>query len=320
MMNWVLVGIGDIAKKRVLPAILAEPRSRLYGVVSRDEEKGRRYADRVWGTVEDAVSEDAVDAVYVATPVALHAGQSMTALAAGKHVLCEKPVARSYAEAQAMVEAARKAGKTLGVAYYRRTYPKVNRARQLLAEGVIGKPVLAEISCHDWFNAEGGDREWLVDPEMAGGGPLYDTGSHRIDLLNYVFGRPGRVTGQLSTLVHLRLVEDTATVLIEYECGVRGIVDVRRHCRVARDEFRITGTEGVMDLTPLNGPELRYPGATEMIPAHANLHYPCVENFVSAVLDGAELLASGETSIVTDWVTEQVMREARQAGYFSALR
>jgi predicted dehydrogenase len=147
----------------------------------------------------------------------------------------------------------------LGIAYYRRTYPKVLRAKQLLAEGVIGRPVLAEISCHDWFNAEAG-REWLVDPAMAGGGPLFDIGSHRIDLLNDFFGEPVAVVGQRSNHVHRRAVEDSATVLIEYGCGVRGVVDVRWHCRVGRDEFRITGTDGVMDLSPLNGPSLRYRG------------------------------------------------------------
>ena len=62
-----------------------------------------------------------------------------------------------------------------------------------------------------------------------------------------------------------------------------------------------------MVLTPLSGPQLSYPGATEHLPAHLNLHYPCVENFVAAVLDGAHLYASGESSIWTDWVTERAL-------------
>jgi len=311
MLHWVVAGIGDIAIRRVLPAIASEPRSRLVGVVSRDPEKGRKYADQVWTRIEDAVRDPGVDAVYLATPVSLHASQAVTALAAGKHVLCEKPVALTFAEACRMRDAALAAGKVLGVAYYRRTYPKVQRALQLMKEGRIGRPVLAEISMHDWFDAEGGFRGWLVDPAMAGGGPLYDIGSHRIDLLNYFFGEPRRVTAQLSRVVHRREVEDSATALIEYPAGVRGVLDVRWHCRTMRDEFRITGTEGVMDLSPLYGPELRYPGGEEMLPTHANLHYPCVENYVSAVLDGAPLISSIATATWTDWVTEQAMRAAR---------
>lgn len=311
MLDWVLVGIGDIARKRVLPAIQAEPRSRLNGVVTSDAAKGRQFADQVWDRIEPALADPAVNAVYLSTPVALHAPQTIAALEAGKHVLCEKPVALRYEDALRMVETAERCRRMLGVAYYRRTYPKVLRAMELVAQGAIGQPVLAEASCHDWFDADGGFRQWLVDPKMAGGGPLFDIGSHRIDLLNYFFGTPARVTGQRSRTVHRREIEDSATVLIEYDNGVRGVVDVRWHCRQGRDEFRVTGTDGVLDLTPLNGPELRHPGGLEMIPTHTNLHYPCVENFVSAVLDGAPLLASGRSSIVTDWVTGQVSADLR---------
>jgi predicted dehydrogenase len=206
-----------------------------------------------------------------------------------------------------MQRAAEETRRTLGVAYYRRMYPKVNRAKELIATGAIGLPVFAEATSHDWFHPDDGLREWLLDPKRAGGGPLYDIASHRIDLMNYLFGKPQRATGQLSKLVHPSEVEDNATVLIEYESGVRSVVDVRWHSRVPRDEFRIRGTDGEMDLTPLNGPGLVHPGAQEQIPTHENLHYPCVENFVSAVLENQPLRSTGATALVTDWVTEQVM-------------
>jgi hypothetical protein len=97
-------------------------------------------------------------------------------------------------------------------------------------------------------------------------------------------------------------------VLSDYRSGVRGLVDVRWHSKIARDEFRIRGTEGEMNLTPLNGPLLTYPGGEEQRPAHANLHCPCVHNFVDAVLDGEPLRSSGVSAAVTDWVTERVIR------------
>jgi 1,5-anhydro-D-fructose reductase (1,5-anhydro-D-mannitol-forming) len=307
-LNWLVIGVGDITTRRVIPAIRAEPRSNLYGVVSRDRAKGKKFADRVWTDLAEALRDPAVGAVYVATPVFLHAPQSIAALRAGKHVLCEKPVAMNYSEAAQMVSAAQEAGKTLGIAYYRRMYPKLQRARDLLAQGAIGCPVLAEINCHDWFQAEDGRRSWLLNPKESGGGPLYDIASHRIDVLNFLFGRPVKVSAHLSNVVHASAVEDSATVMIDYESGVRGVVDVRWHSRTPRDEFRIIGVDGEMSLTPLSGPKLSYPGGTEDLPAHSNLHYPCVENFVSAVLDGAHLWASGESSIWTDWVTERALR------------
>jgi len=313
MLNWLVIGVGDITTKRVIPAILAEPRSCLYGILTRDPAKAEPYKTneangaKVFLDLATALADDALDAVYVASPVFLHAPQTMQSLGAGQHVLCEKPMAMNYDEAMAMVGAAAAAGRTLGVAYYRRTYPKVNRARQLLAQGAVGQPVLAYSSCHAWFTAEDGKRAWLLQPDQAGGGPLYDIGSHRLDLLNYFFGEPQRVAGQRSKAVHRAAVEDNATVMVEYAGGVRGIVDVRWHSRVFRDEFRIVGTDGEMDLTPLNGPELVYPGGREQWPAHANFHYPCLENFVNAVLDGAPLLSSGASAAWTDWVTQKVV-------------
>jgi predicted dehydrogenase len=119
-------------------------------------------------------------------------------------------------------------------------------------------------------------------------------------VLNFLFGRPLRATGHLSNALHHYAVEDNATVMIDYASGVRGIVDVRWHSKIKRDECRIRGTQGEMDLTPLNGPELVYPGGRESLPNHANVHLPLIENFVDAVEDKASLLASGADAYSTD--------------------
>jgi 1,5-anhydro-D-fructose reductase (1,5-anhydro-D-mannitol-forming) len=310
MLNWVVIGIGDIVVRRVIPAIQAEPRSRLYGFVTRDPAKAVKYENvHVWGSLDEALADPEVHAVYVGTPVFLHAPQTIQSLRAGKHVLCEKPMAMNEPEARAMVDVAKETGKTLGIAYYRRFYPKVVRAKQLLEAGVIGKPVLAELTCHMWFDGTG-SRSWLVDPAKAGGGPLLDVASHRIDVLNFLFGQPQRVTGYLSNLVHQYAVEDNATAMIEYESGVRGIVDVRWHSKISRDECRIRGTEGEMEMSPLNGPDLIYPGGRESLPVHSNVHLPLIENFVDAVTGNAPLVASGAASYWTDWIT-QLARTAK---------
>src|SRR5215469_2467636 len=120
MLNWLVIGIGDITTKRVIPAILEEPRSRLYGIVTRDPAKAAPYRAKVWTDLDQALTDPEIDAVYVATPVALHAPQTIASLEAGKHVLCEKPIALDHAEARTMVEAAAQACRTLGIAYYRR--------------------------------------------------------------------------------------------------------------------------------------------------------------------------------------------------------
>ncbi|HEY4379696.1 MAG TPA: Gfo/Idh/MocA family oxidoreductase [Acidobacteriaceae bacterium] len=310
MLNWLVLGIGDIARKRVLPAILAEPRSNLYAVVTRDLSKAEAYTGtRAFTDLAEALRDPAIDAVYVALPVAMHAETTIASLRAGKHVLCEKPVALDYAQAESMAAAARESDRLVGVAYYRRMYPKLIRAKRLIAEGAIGKPVLVEANYHGWL--ESPERGWLKDPALAGGGPLYDVGSHRIDACNFLFGKPLRAMGMLSNALHELAVEDSATTLMEYAGAVHAVVDVRWNSRIQRDQFRVIGVDGEISLDPLNGPTLRLRDSDgkmteEQLPPHANVHYPAVENFVNAVLDGTPLMCPIEEGIWTDWVTQQV--------------
>jgi 1,5-anhydro-D-fructose reductase (1,5-anhydro-D-mannitol-forming) len=313
MLNWIVIGIGDISTRRVIPGIQSDSRSCLYGLVTRDPAKAAPYKVRVWATLDEALADPAVNAVYIATPVFLHAPQTIQSLRAGKHVLCEKPMAMNESESRSMIKVAEETGRTFGVAYYRRTYPKLRRAKQLIESGAIGKPVIAELTNHGWLDEKLSERNWLIDPAKAGGGPLYDIACHRIDVLNFLFGQPLRATGYLSNAVHHYAVEDNATVMIDYAGGVRGVVDVRWHSKVKRDECRIRGTDGEMELTPLNGPELIYPSSRENLPPDANLHYPMIENFVDAVLGKAQLLASGASSYWTDWVIDQVKRNKLSA-------
>src|SRR6202142_4762743 len=114
MLNWIVIGIGDIAIRRVIPAIQADPRSRLYGLVTRDPAKAAPYGVRAWATLDEALRDPDVNAVYVGTPVFLHAPQTIQSLRAGKHVLCEKPMAMSESEARTMLHAAEESDKTFG--------------------------------------------------------------------------------------------------------------------------------------------------------------------------------------------------------------
>jgi 1,5-anhydro-D-fructose reductase (1,5-anhydro-D-mannitol-forming) len=309
--SWLVIGIGDITRKRVLPAILAEPRSKLYALLTRDPKKAEAYPGVVVYTdLAEALRDPLIDAVYVASPVALHAEHTIASLRMGKHVLCEKPVALNFEQAESMAAVAREVGRVVGVAYYRRLYPKLMRAKQLVTEGAIGRPVLVEAIYHGWL--ESPERGWLKDPALAGGGPLYDVGSHRIDACNFLFGRPLRATGLMSNALHDLAVEDSATALIGYAGGVHAVVDVRWNSRIARDQFRIVGVEGEISLDPLNGPPLRMLQrdgtlTEEELPTVDNVHYPAVENFVGAVLDGAAVACPMDEAIWTDWVTKQVM-------------
>jgi len=314
MVKWLVIGIGDITRRRVIPAIVQGSRSHLQAVLTRDPEKASAYpGTEVFTTIEAALQSPEIDAVYVASPVSLHVSHTIASLRAGKHVLVEKPTAMNYSEAKSMVDEARLHDRLFAVAYYRRLYPKLIRARDLIALGAIGQPVLAEANCHSWLPANSLDsaRGWLIDPSKSGGGPLYDIGSHRIDAMNFLFGKPVHATGLLSNAVHKLAVEDSATVLIQYATGIHATVDVRWNSHIRRDHFRILGTDGELNLDPLNDPRLSYGNIEESLPADPNVHFDLVQNFTSAVLDGTPLACSGEEAIWTDWVTEMVMTSSK---------
>lgn len=308
--NWLLVGLGDVSFRRVIPAMQQESRSHLYGIVTRDPQKAVGFVPNIWSDLEIALRDPAIDAVYIATPVSLHMPQTLMALSAGKHVLCEKPMAMNFEEASRMVVAAGQSEKILGVSYFRRANPKIMRARELLQAGVIGRVLSAKALRHEWFAGDPA-RPWLLDAKLAGGGPLYDIGSHRIDILNFLFGSPRRVVGRLIRPGPFE-VERSANVRIEYDRGIYGNVDVSWDAKVDRDELCIFGEKGELQLTPLNDSSLQYPGGHEEWPCHSNSHLHCLQNFVEAVLDGAPLFASGESSRWTDWVTQEAVESDRR--------
>ena len=146
--RWGLIGCGDISEKRVAPALRDAPGSALVAVARAQADKAadfaaRHGASRSYADWRDLVRDEGLDAVYVATPVRLHAEQAVAAAEAGKHVLCEKPMALDPASCERMIAAARAHDVRLGVAYYRHHYPVVRRLRGLIDSGEIGGPVLA---------------------------------------------------------------------------------------------------------------------------------------------------------------------------------
>ena len=203
----------------------------------------------------EALRDPAIDAVYVASPVALHAEQTIASLRAGKQVLCEKPVALDLCAGEDDGCGGARVRAAAGSCVLPAAVSEADAGEAVDCGGRDRQPVLVEANYHGWL--ESPERGWLKDPALAGGGPLYDMGSHRIDACNFLFGKPLRATGLLSNALHELAVEDSATTLIEYAGGVHAVVDVRWNSRIQRDQFRVIGVEGEINLDPLNGPALR---------------------------------------------------------------
>src|SRR6185369_11203611 len=173
---------------------------------------------RWYSTSEELLKDEQIDAVYIATPVYLHAAQTIATARSGKHVLCEKPMAMNVDECDQMIAACTRHNVKLGVSYYRHFYPVIGRIRDLLASGEIGTPIICQINAFEYFDP-GADhpRRWLIEKAAAGGGPMFDFGCHRIEVLMHLFGNIRRVNSLVSSSFFQRSVEDTATALFEFE-------------------------------------------------------------------------------------------------------
>ena len=322
-LRWGLIGCGDIARKRVAPALrdtqfselIAVSRARfdLAATFAKDFGAKRWYAE--W---RDLLSDDEINAVYIATPVHLHAAQAIAAAEAGKHVLCEKPMAMNLQECDLMIDAARSKGVKLGIAYYRHFYPVVERVKEIIKSGEIGVPALAQIEAFEWFDPAPGDpRSWLLQKSLAGGGPMFDFGCHRIEVLLNIFGPISEVKALIANTVFEREVEDTAAALFRFAGGVCVLLSVSHAAAEAKDTLNIFGSLGSIHVSILNQGKMRVIGKLgERYEVHspaANLHVPLVEDFTNAVLENREPAVSGETGRTVARVEAEIYRQAVDA-------
>lgn len=303
-LRWGLIGCGDISRKRVAPALrdlescelvaVNRSRAQLAEAFAHDFGATRWYPD--W---RDLIADEEIDAIYIATPVYLHAEQAIAGAQAGKHMLCEKPMAMNTAECDEMMAACRANGVKLGIAYYRHFYPVVNRVKELIQAGVIGKPVLAQINAFERFNPQPGeDRHWLVEKNKAAGGPMMDFGCHRIEVFMHVLGPITRTTSLVGRALFDRDVEDTCVACFELESGAQSVLTVTHASHESRDTLDIFGSEGSLHVPVLNRGELHIKTAageqTEIHSPHPNFHLPMIEDFTRAVLEEREPKVGGE--------------------------
>ncbi|MCA1622156.1 MAG: Gfo/Idh/MocA family oxidoreductase [Acidobacteria bacterium] len=294
--GWGLVGCGDIARRRVAPALRDLENCELVGVSRADAARAEGFAAefdaRRWhADWRDLLIDPEVEAVYVATPIHLHAEQAVAAAEAGKHVLCEKPMALNAAECERMNAAAEHNGVRLGVAYYRRFYPVVARVAEILRSGEIGVAVFAQMNAFERFDPAPDDpRRWLLDKKLSGGGPMFDFGCHRIEVLLNLFGPPIQVRAVTSHLLLKRAVEDSACALFHFESGAQAVLSVTHAAHRPQDTLEIFGTLGSARADVLNEGRLRVTSAegsrVESHPPHTNYHQPLIDDFARAVVEG----------------------------------
>lgn len=268
-----------------MPAFTASKKCNVTALARRDPlkavESARQFnIPNAFTSVEELCRHPDVDAVFVTSPNSLHLPDVLTAVAAGKPVLCEKPMAMNSDECRQMVEAARRANVLLGVAHVFRFEESTARFRELIASGKIGRPVLARSEfC---FQAGGGHpRKWLRDKSVAGAGPLYDIGVHCVDTLRFILqDEVVRVSARAVLDPPPSTVESTASMVLEFSQGTLANVSVSFAAEY-RTPLEVVGQHGVIKAE--NALTVEHPIAIETRRPKAEVESETVSNHLSYI-------------------------------------
>lgn len=315
-----VIGCGGIADRRTIPeGIIPAEKAKLVAVMDVSEERAKEVA-RKYGVKkyylneEDLLKDREIDAVYIATPNYLHAKQAIAAANAGKHILCEKPLALTVKDCEDVIAACRKNNVKLQVGFMMRFHACHQKALQMIKQGLIGQPVMGRAQLTCWYPEIPG--AWRQNPELGGGGALMDMGIHCIDLLRMFFGEVVEVSAFTDTITFRYPVEDTSIVTLKFDNNAYGIVDNFFNIpdAAAQNRLEIYGTKGCILADGTIGQEStgklkvyiekeergydasqrrKTIGLREITPEPVNMYKAEIEHFIRCIQEDLEPMNSG---------------------------
>ena len=227
-----IIGAGRIAWIGHLPWYWENPHAEIVAISDVTEDKARRAAQRLgvntwYRDFHDLLARDDIAAVSICTPVWTHKEIAVAAAKAGKHILCEKPMARTVEECDAMTEAARQAGVKLAVGFTKRCHPGFERIKQIVDEGLIGKPFHLDIHWNLYFPPGTPPSKNFSEDRRLGGGVLLDNSVHYVDTFRWwLCAEVDTVYAETSKVVPGRAYEDEATAILRFTDGTTGLIDM----------------------------------------------------------------------------------------------
>lgn len=256
--GYCIVGLGRISMQHFMPAVKMSKKSRVMALVSGHRDKAERMAAEYgvppgsiysYENYDSIANNPAIDAVYIALPNGMHAEYSIRAAKAGKHVLCEKPMAVNVEESRAMIQACESAKKKLMIAYRCQYEPVHLRAVQIIRDGKIGSIESIESA----FGFPIAPNEWRLDRKLAGGGPLMDVGIYCLNSSRYLTGEePAEVKGFSSVVDHdgrFAQVEETLSWTEKFPSGVLATCTCT-YGSAMQGYFRVRGSRGTITVDP----------------------------------------------------------------------
>jgi predicted dehydrogenase len=328
--GYAMVGLGRISMGHLAPGLKTSKIARVSALVSGHREKAEKMAAEYGIPAKniysyenyDRIAENKdIDAVYVALPNSMHAEYTIRAAKAGKHVLCEKPMATSVADAQAMIDACRQANRKLMIAYRCQFEPTTLRARELVRNGKLGK--IQAIESANGFNVRAGD--WRVNLKLSGGGPLMDMGIYSLNACRFITGEePGNIQASSSVVDddgRFNEVEENLAWTMKFPSGAVASCNTSFGANLP-GFYRVHGSKGMIHMEPGFG----YEGIrlTARIQGEPAIDEPSLEkdplqftreadHLAESIFHGSELRATGEEGLRDMKVLMEIYRACGRA-------
>ena len=317
--KWGILGCGNLADKKIAPAIRQASNAELIAVMDSNSEKAGDFADRYcvrkYSDLDAFLSDSEISAVYIATPPFLHCEQAIKIADAGKHILCEKPMALNSSEAKQMVKTSQDNQVNLMVGFMMRFHSCSLRAKELIEEETIGKIVVADAQI-SWLNPPQ-EGAWRYNPEFSGGGCLMDFGCHAIDLLTFLLGEIVEVSAFVDNVVFDYPVEDTVVAMLKF---ARGGYAILNNCFSTEGDNRLFlyGNKGRLVISGALGTEPE--GKIEGIVEGTSKAYPVIfkdpyvaeiEHFSKVISEGAAPTMFGEEGLRNMQIVEAIYQSGK---------
>jgi predicted dehydrogenase len=256
--GYCIVGLGRISMQHFMPGVKNSSHSKITALVSGHRDKAEREAAKYgvpakniysYENYDEIANNKEIDAMYIALPNSMHAEYTIRAAKAGKHVLCEKPMATTVKDSEAMIDACKRAGKKLMIAYRCPLEPTYRSAIKMIRDGRLGK--IQAIESANGFNIKAG--EWRLSRKMAGGGPLMDVGIYSLNACRYLTGEePSDLKAYSSVIDHdgrFNEVEENLSWTMKFPSGIVASCNTTYGSNMP-GFYRVHGSKGYMHVEP----------------------------------------------------------------------
>ena len=314
-LKWGVAGCGRFAEQTFIPTIKLLRKSVLTSLYSGDINRAKSLAEKFgiekyFNSYDEFLKSD-INAVYISSANADHHLQVMKAAEAGKHILCEKPLAMSSIEAEEMVKACEKNNVQLSVNYVYRFHPLITKSKEIISNQMLGKIVSMTLN----FNIDlPPGSNFRFNKIRSGGGALRDIGTHMIDLLRYFGGEIVSIQGVIDNVIYKSEVEDFSCAIVKFENGSYGFYNVSFNSKKSFNRIEILGHKGTVSLDNLIGGRLLPAKLTILLDGEAkkafrrrgNRQFNLLKSLQNSFLNNQTPLVTGYDGLVNMKLMEEL--------------